>query len=173
MDPPVKCLLQQGPSPRGCLGEALCCGYSSAQAHSSPQDTLAQSHAPQLCHWAYAEQGVRVHPTLQLHQGHHIPPASIRVVPREAGCCTPRCCHNAVVMLGKYLSLRGSCWCQAWAAALPGLDANCICLRMAPKEWQHQGGVRGVGSSEGPSDFTAFQPSLAWHLCSEGQGLPG
>lgn len=55
------------------------------------------------------------------------------------------------MMPGKDPSPRGSCWCQAWAAAMPGMGTNCICLGKAPNKQQHQGGVQGVWVVPSPS----------------------
>lgn len=50
----------------------------------------------------------------------------------------------ARLMPGKDPSPRGSCWCQAWAAATPGMGTNCICLGKPFSKQQYQGGVQEV-----------------------------
>lgn len=57
------------------------------------------------------------------------------------------CPCDATMMPGQVPSPRGSCQCQAWAAAVPGLGTNYICLGRAPNERQHQKGGQGVWGS--------------------------
>lgn len=167
--PPSKVL-----SRRGCPADVPCCKHSVTQGNPSPQGTAAGTPIPpQTC----AGQGDGLHPTLQLQQGPHIPPTSTRVVLRGAGGSSPRCNCNVTVMLGEDPSPWGSCQCQAWAVAVPGLDTNCICPRKAPNEQQHQGGAQGFGGR--PIHFMAVPcspaccPRVGRGQVGRGQGVPG
>lgn len=137
--------LPVGPPPQS-LADAPCCGHRITVGNFSLQDSSKRRRAPPPRHGACTGQGNRV--TGCTLPGHHTSPM------HPSGQCQEEqaAAHpDAAMMPGKDPSPRGSCWCQAWAAAMPGMGTNCICLGKAPNKQQHQGGVQGVWVVPPPS----------------------